>query len=384
MPKANRKRIVVLGAGRVGGVVARELAREKGFEVTVADLSEAALAKAAKSGPLKTVQADLSDASAIPRLVEPFDCVAGALPGWMGFKALRAVIEAGKDCCDISFMPEDALLLDGLARETGATVVFDMGVAPGMSNMLIGSAVAEFERTDRVRILVGGLPPVRCWPFQYKAPFSPVDVIEEYTRPARLVENGKPVEKPALSEPEMVEFPGLGTFEAFNTDGLRSLIRTVKAPFMVEKTLRWPGHRELMLVLRESGFFDEKEVEVKGVQVRPVDLTSKLLFRQWAFAEGEEDFTIMRVEVQGRKDGKSVCARWDLFDRYDPETRTLSMARTTGFPAAIVAALIARGRFTRPGVIPPEELGRDPEILRAVMTELARRGVRFASIREEE
>ncbi|MCU0723883.1 MAG: saccharopine dehydrogenase NADP-binding domain-containing protein, partial [Planctomycetes bacterium] len=140
MPKAKRSRVVVLGAGRVGGVVARELARDPGFEVTVADLSPASLDRAAKAATLKTVRADCSDPAAVRELVAPYDLVAGALPGWMGFRALRAAIEAGKNVCDISFMPEDATELDGLARKKGVTVVFDMGVAPGMSNLLIGSA----------------------------------------------------------------------------------------------------------------------------------------------------------------------------------------------------------------------------------------------------
>ena len=384
MKKNSMRKIVVLGAGRVGAIVARELAKEKDFDVTAADVSAESLERAARGTRLRTVRADLSNPAAVGRLVAPFDFVAGALPGWMGFQALRAVIEAGKDCVDISFMPEDALDLDGLAREKGVTVVFDCGVAPGMSNMLVGSAAATFTKLDRVRILVGGLPCVRSWPYQYKAPFSPADVLEEYTRPARLVENGKPVSRPALSEPEPVEVPGLGTLEAFNTDGLRSLIRTIDAPSMVEKTLRYPGHRDLMLVLRESGFFGEKEIEIRGVKVRPIDLTSRLLFAQWAFAEGEEDFTFMRIEVEGRKGKSAARARWDLYDRYDPETRTLSMARTTGFPGAIVAAMVARGEIGRPGVVPPEELGKDPAILKKVLAELARRGVRFASVKEED
>ena len=121
-------------------------------------------------------------------------------------------------------MADDPMQLDALAREHGVTAVVDCGVSPGVSNVAIGYAVAQLEVTERIEILVGGLPVVRRWPYEYKAPFAPHDVIEEYTRPARIVEHGEVVVREALSEPELVDFPGVGTLEGFNTDGLRSLI----------------------------------------------------------------------------------------------------------------------------------------------------------------
>lgn len=234
--------VIVLGGGLVGAVIAADLAADPRLRVTVADRRREALERAQRRAPgVATVEADLVDPAAIRRLAAEHDVVVGALASAIGFAALRTVIESGRPCCDICFMPEDALELDELARDRGVTAVVDCGVAPGMSNLLAGHAARVLDRCERIDIFVGGLPVARTEPFQYKAGFSPHDVIEEYTRPARLVEHGRVVTRPALTEPEPVEFDGIGTLEAFNTDGLRSLIHTLDVPDMREKTLRYPA-----------------------------------------------------------------------------------------------------------------------------------------------
>ena len=225
-------KIVVLGGGRVGSAMARDLAREPNFEVTVVDASEGALGRLADWG-LKTQQADLADPAAVKRAVQDHDLVVGAVPGFMGFNTLKAVLEADKDIVDISFFDEDPFLLDGLARERGRIAIVDCGVAPGCSNLVLGRMAAELDRVDNFTCMVGGLPAVRTWPFEFKAVFSPIDVIEEYTRPARFKRFGEMVTLPALSDVEPVDFPGVGTLEAFNTDGLRSLLKTVDVPSMI-------------------------------------------------------------------------------------------------------------------------------------------------------
>ncbi|OYV93654.1 MAG: saccharopine dehydrogenase [Acidobacteria bacterium 21-70-11] len=370
-------KVAVLGGGLVGGVIARDLARDGEFEVTVADVSEATLARLGGVAGITPVPADLSDAATIRRVVARHDLVVGAVPGHMGFATLREVIGAGKPVVDISFFPEDALELDALARERGVCAVVDCGVAPGCSNLILGRMESELEPVERFVCYVGGLPVERTWPWEYKAPFSPADVIEEYTRPARYVANGALVTMPALSEPELVEFPGVGTLEAFNTDGLRSLIATVKAPFMVEKTMRYPGHIEKIRVLRESGFFRAEPVMVDGVPVRPLDLASRLLFPLWQFGPGEEDITAMRVVVEGTSAGRRVRRTFEMLDRYDRVTKTSSMARTTGYTCAAGVRLVARGLWGRKGVSPPEFLGRERACYEFVMADLAVRGVAF-------
>lgn len=367
---------IVLGAGMVGSVMAADMAAQ-GFDTTIADISEANLSAAAARARVTTTRADLSDAATVKRLVAPFDIVLGALSSRIGLNAMRAVIEAGKNYADISFMAQDFTGLDALARERGVTVVADCGVAPGMSHILSAYGASILDRCDEIEIYVGGLPRERRWPFDYKAAFSPADVIEEYVRPSRIVEHGHVVVRPALSEPELMDFTGIGTLEAFNTDGLRSLCTSLKVPFMKEKTLRYPGHIDLMRAFRETGLFSEDEIEVRGVKVRPLDVTSKLLFPKWTYQPGEEDLTVMRVIARGQKSGKSATHTWDLLDFYNKETRATSMARTTAFPCTIIAGLIAKGRVRQPGVNPPERLGMLPGIVDELMAQHKARGVHY-------
>jgi saccharopine dehydrogenase-like NADP-dependent oxidoreductase len=369
------KRTLVLGAGRVGGVIAADLAADADLDVTVADASEAALERArARAGDaLAARRADLSDPTVVRALAEGVDLVVGALPSRLGFAALRAVLEAGRPCADISFMPEEASELDALARGRGVPAVVDMGVAPGMCHLLAAHGVRRLGGAQRVRILVGGVPADPQPPWHFKAAFAPSDVVEEYTRPARVVEGGRVVVRPALSRIETVDLPGVGRMEAGLTDGLRSLVRTLDVPEMVELTLRWPGHYERIAGLRECGLLSTDEVGLGDVSVRPLDLTTALLVRQWTYAEGEQDLTVMRVEVEGTQ--RRLV--WDVLDRYDAGTGTSSMARTTAFPCAIVARLLADGSLSEPGVHPPEDLAAVPDLVERILAEHELRGVRY-------
>jgi lysine 6-dehydrogenase len=366
--------IIILGAGLVGGPMAIDLSKDERFQVTVADINKDALQKLA-SYPLKTVLMDLRFPDEVTRLVGTYDMVINAVPGFMGFQTLKAVIEAGKNVVDISFFIEDPMALDELAKRKGVTAIMDCGVAPGMCNILIGYVDHILDETDNVLYMVGGLPEVRECPYEYKAVFSPIDVIEEYTRPARYIEDGKIVVKPALSDAELIFFPGIGTLEAFNTDGLRSLATTIKAPNMKEKTLRYPGHIEKMKLLRETGFFRTDEMEINGKMIRPIDMTSKLLFPLWKLKEDELDFTIMQVIVEGKKDGKKLRFAYDLFDTYDSATRIHSMARTTGYTATVALRMIVDGLYTEKGVSVPEFIGRSPECVKYLLNGLKERGV---------
>ena len=368
-------KIIILGAGLVGGPMAVDLAADPRFEVSVADLDPEALKRLRVHQRINTVRADLAQPETVRRLVADFDFVLSAVPGSLGFQVLRSVIEARKNVVDIAFFPEDPFELEDLARRNGITAIVDCGVAPGMSNILTGFAHHRLEKTSAVRIYVGGLPEIREWPFDYKAVFSPADVIEEYVRPARYVENGIPVIRPALSDPELLNFPGIGTLEAFNTDGLRTLAKTIPAPDMKEKTLRYPGHIEKMAVLRESGFFSRNQVDVNGVLIRPLDVTSKLLFSKWKLNENDRDITVMKVIVEGTAAGDRRRYTYDLFDRYDPVSRIHSMARTTGYAATMVVRMVARGLYDRKGLSVPEYIGEHPECVAFLLAGLKERGI---------
>ncbi len=298
----------------------------------------------------------------------------GALPGFMGYNMIRVAVEEKKDVVDISFCPEDPLQLDHLAREKSVTVVTDCGVAPGMGNIILGY-YNNLMKVENYECYVGGLPFVREWPYEYKAVFSPVDVIEEYVRPARYIENGNLIVKEALSDPELMHFDNIGTLEAWNSDGLRSLIKTMKVPRMIEKTLRYPGCIEYLKVLRETGFFSTEPVEVDGAIIRPLDLTAKLLFPKWEMKPGEEDFTVMRIIIDGIKNGEGKRHVWNIFDKYDRLTGTLSMARTTGFTCNAAVNLLASEKYVEKGVSPPEYLGKNSENFNFIINYLRERNV---------
>ena len=338
--------VVVLGGGLIGSVIASDLASSRGMKVTVADSSAAALKNCIRRAGTKlgTVEADLSDADDIARVVADADLVVGALPSGLGLNALETVIDVGRHYVDISFMSEGNLHLSELAKKKRVTAVVDMGVAPGMSNMLCGYGAKKLDRCDRLEILVGGLPRHRHWPWEYKASWSPSDVLEEYVRPVRVVEGGKIVWKEALTEPELADFEGVGTLETFLTDGLRSLADTLDVPDMVEKTMRYPGHIELMRVLRHLGLFSPEPVT----------------------AEGQLSKVATRLT-------------WDVVDDLDPETGFSSMSRCTAFPAAAMARMIADGSFKRRGVFAPEQIANDKGLLDRMLKELKARGVEYVA-----
>jgi saccharopine dehydrogenase-like NADP-dependent oxidoreductase len=374
--------VLVLGCGLVGRPMAIDLAKEESFNVTVADINLKNLKKIPSALPIKKMQKDLSNPDQLKSLLKKADIVVNAVPGFMGFNNIKEIIKAKKNVVDIAFFPENPFELDELAKQNNVTAVVDCGVAPGMSNLLAGYVDSILDKTETILIYVGGLPVVREFPYEYKAGFSPIDVIEEYTRPARYIENGKLVIRPALSDPEFLNFDEVGTLEAFNSDGLRTLADTLTAPNMKEKTLRYPGHIEKMRVLRESGFFSQEEIEVNGVKIKPIDFTSKLLFPMWELKEGDEEFTVMKIIVEGEKDKRKVRYTYNLLDRHDKKTNIHSMARTTGYTATTVVRLLANGLFDRKGICPPEYIGQKPECVDFVLNGLKDRGVIYHKVIE--
>jgi lysine 6-dehydrogenase len=369
-----KTKITVLGAGLVGFPIALDLSKDENFAVTICDIRKDRLDWIKEHHGLNTCQADLSDASEVRSIVRKTDLIVSAVPGYLGFQTLKLIIEEGKNVVDIAFFPEDLFELEALAKEQGVIAISDIGVAPGMSNILTAHAFSKLDKTEKVRIYVGGLPKVRQLPFEYRAVFSPIDVIEEYTRPARFIRDGRLVEMPALSEPEFLNFPGFGTLEAFNSDGLRSLIRTIDCADMIEKTLRYPGHIGKIKLLQDCGFFSTEIVNVKGQLIRPIDLTTQLLFPMWDLKD-EEDITVMMITVEGIKNDRKMKYIWELSDQYDQSSGIHSMARTTGYTATAAVRLITSGLYTRKGISPPEYVGFEPVCVDFMLKDLAKRGV---------
>lgn len=375
------KKIIILGAGMVGRAMAIDLSAK--YDVKSVDIDTDALKILSQNYSIETEKLDVTNADLLSKAINDFDLVISAVPGFLGLQTMKNVIKNKKNLVDISFLPEDVLYLDQMAKDHNVTVIMDCGVAPGMPNIIAGYH-NELMEIKNFEYMVGGLPIVRKFPFEYKAPFSPCDVIEEYTRPARYVENHKKIVKPAMSDTELIEFDHVGTLEAFNSDGLRSLIETLSnIPNMKEKTLRYPGHIKMIQALKAAGFLDSKAIKVKEQSVVPFDVTSEILFNSWKLGPEDKEFTIMRIILQGTENGIEKEIVYDLFDEYDTETKISSMARTTGYTATAASDMLLENVFTQKGMFPPELVGKNPKCFEFILKYLKERNINYFKTEKE-
>ncbi len=361
----------------VGSAIAIDMA--KNHNVMLTDISKHVLDNVKlKHNSLKTQTLDVTNITELQSIIKQYDLVINAVPGFLGFETLKYIIMAGMNVIDIAFFPENSLELDSLAKKHKVTAIVDCGVAPGMDNVILGHYNEKMKLSD-FECLVGGLPKTKKWPFCYKAPFSPIDVIEEYTRPARYVEHGELIVREPLTDCDYVEFDKVGTLESFNSDGLRSIIYTMPhIPNMKEKTLRYPGHVEYVRVLKESGFFSGEKVDVNGTMVSPLDFTSKILFNEWKLGETEEELTVMRVMLKGENaTGQKEEIVYNMYDEYCKESNTSSMARTTGYTATAAANMFLDGLFSEKGVFPPELVGKHEACFNYFLKYLEERKIRY-------
>jgi lysine 6-dehydrogenase len=369
------KKIIILGAGMVGKAMAIDLSKK--YKVKSVDIDKDSLDFLSSNYEIETEVLDVTNEAILSKAIADFDLVISAVPGFLGLQTMKSVIKNKKDLVDISFLPEGVLDLDSMAKEHGVTVVMDCGVAPGIPNIIAGYH-NELMKIENFEYMVGGLPKVRTFPFEYKAPFSPCDVIEEYTRPARYVEKREIVVKPAMSDTELLEFENAGTLEAFNSDGLRSLIYTLNnIPNMKEKTLRFPGHIRMIQALKAAGFLDQEPLKVKGQEFVPFDITSEILFKAWKLNPEDKEFTIMRIVVQGEENGVNKEIVYDLYDEYDPIEKLSSMARTTGFTATATADMILNNVFNEKGIFPPELVGKNEVCYNYILNYLKERNINY-------
>src|SRR6266704_219410 len=274
-------KILVVGCGKVGSEIARDLAASNEVDSVVAmDANSQNLKLLRKRVPKKlhTVMLSISQKNRLHGLLRKVDLVCGALPGRLGFDLMSETVNAGRDTVDISYTPRDAFLLQGQAREAGCRVVPQCGVAPGFTNMCVGDASRKLDQMKSVEIFVGGLPEKPEPPLNYRIVFSLEDVVNEYSRPVQVIENGKVQKVESLSGRGLTSFPGVGRLEYFLTDGLGSLPRSYpKTREMHEFTLRYPGHADMMSTLQVLGFFERKPVRAGGVVVEPRQLSIELL-----------------------------------------------------------------------------------------------------------
>ncbi|RPG60824.1 MAG: saccharopine dehydrogenase [Flavobacteriales bacterium TMED191] len=364
-------KILVLGGGKVGSAIAFDLS--KNYSVTVADIDELTLKNLKKRTNIKTILVDISSTVTLKNTLQPYNLIISAVPGFMGYKTLQTIIECKKNVVDISFSPEDPLTLNELAIKNNVSVLVDLGVAPGLGNVIFGH-YNELMKIDSYECYVGGLPKKKTLPFQYKAPFSPIDVVEEYTRPARLFENHKIITKDPLTELEIIQFDTNEDLEAFNTDGLRTLLKTMShVPYMKEKTLRYPGHAKNIQLLKDIGLFSTETTTLHDLNFKPIDIIADILKKDWKLEEGEEEFTVMRIIMKNSKKYVQI----DLYDEFDKKTQISSMARTTGYTCTAGANLIINKLFNKKGVYPPELLSTSENCYNYIIKYLKERNINF-------
>ncbi len=369
-------RVAVLGSGLMGSVIAWDLARSVGVDsVVVADVDRERLdtLKRRSAGKKLSVEVlDIKDREKTARFLKGFDVAASALPHGVVHSSDLAAVAAGTKMVNIAFEDEQ-MELEAAARKTGALLIPGCGVAPGLGGILLAHALDTLGGGDEGHILVGGLPQKPQPPFGYKLVFSVVGLLREYIEDARIFKDGKLVKVKPFSTVETVKFPApMGTLEAFCTDGLASLVYTMKGMRVLdEKTLRWPGHAEKMNLLIESGFFSREKVKLGGAEVSPLEMSLAVLGKK--LSEGDpHDLTVMRVIARSSK-GEVT---YDMVDRYDEENRVTSMGRTTGYTASIVTQMVGAGEIQGRGVLAPEKAVVGKRV-RDLVSELGRRGVKI-------
>jgi len=319
-----------LGSGLVGSFVIKKLLDEK-MKINLVDIEEK---EKINDNDLLTIH--VTDAIEYCKNTSNEDEIfVNMLPGSLGFHATEILVSRGKKVVDLSFSEVTPDTLNKKAIDSGAKVLWDVGIAPGFSNMLIIYASRFGGGISNAEIRVGGNPVERDEKWSYMAPFSPKDVIAEYTRPARIIKSGKLTTLPALSDIHKINVKQAGVMESFLTDGLRSLLDTISADEMTEYTVRWPGHIQRYIDERDANVLDHEQ-----------------LIEDWKFDKTRNEFTWMEVKVDCRNGERMV---WTVFDQgRDGDS---SMARTTGLvTASCVKQWISDPELIQVGVHPPESL----------------------------
>ena len=358
-------RMLVLGAGLQGCACAYDLLQHTDVtEVRLADIHLGHLPDflAPYSGPrLIPTPLDVRDRDAVTGAMRDCDAVMSAIPYYFNYEIARSAVDAGVHCCDLGGNTEIVFKqkqLDAAAKQQNITIVPDCGLAPGMVNILAEYGIAQLDTVDSVKIFVGGLPQHPEPPLNYMLVYSLEGALDYYTTLSWVLRNGKRTQVKALSEREPVEFDKpLGTLEAFHTAGGLSTMAfryENRIPTMEYKTLRYPGHAELMESIRSMGLLDLEPLDVKGTKVVPRDVFIAAVQPKLTKPKGR-DLVALRVVVRGGKGGRPATKSFELVDRYDEVHGVSAMMRTTGYSLAITALMQVRGEVKPAGVHTPDE-----------------------------
>lgn len=372
-------KILVFGAGNIGKAIVYDLIQDsKLTKLGIVDIDKQKLMELSerfRDNRIQVYLENIFNLSKISEITREYDIISSVVPGSIGKQALTVAISSKKHIIDTSYMPEDPFIFDNQAKTSGIIIVPDCGVAPGLSNLLVGFATSFFSYINKVEIIVGGLPMDPMPPLYYRCTWSINDLFEEYLRPARYILNGKLQSVNPLDTIETLQLQPFGTFEAIITDGLRTLLRTIQAKNMIEKTIRYPGHLSKIKILRDLGFFSQKVILIDNMKIIPYKFTVAVL-EDVMISHDVRDVLIMRVNIEGSRNNEIKTLQFDVYDEYDDSTNLTAMARTTGFTNALITRVIYRdSKALEKGVIPVEILGKNDAIFDFVINELKRRGI---------
>ena len=376
-------KILSIGCGYIGSVLAEEIVRSLDFDtLVICDTEKERIEGTARKLGKKVLPLcrDISDYSNLLEIVADVDLVIGLSPGRLGYSVMKACVKKRNSLVDLSYMTEDPFLFHEEAVKGGITIVPDCGVAPGLSNILIGKASSRLDEVEDVIVYVGGLPQKPVPPLDYKVTWCVEDLFEEYTRKAKIVRSNETIEVDALEGLEEVEFEGLGKFEAFFTDGVRTLHHTIKARNMREKTLRYRGHAEKVKFIRDLGLLEKRPL--RSVNLSPWEFMRHFWQEKLSFFE-DRDFVLIRIRVTGRKESERFIHSFEMIDYFDEKRKVTAMGRTTAYTALAVIKLFIEDRIEEKGVVPPEILGMNRELSREIEHTLQERNIRIKEKEEK-
>ena len=356
-------RMLVLGGGLMGRAAAWDMCRQPDVgEVTIADVDGKRAKEAAEFARcdcVRHVELNVKKRDRMRAAMKEADAVLGAVSYTVNLELSELAIEAGVHFNDMggnNTVVAEQLKLDKKARAAGISIIPDTGLAPGMVCPLAMHGVRQMDEAGSVRIRVGGLPQKPRPPLNYMLVFSVEGLINEYVEPCVAIRGGKIVDHvEPLVDVEEIEFPPpFGKLEAFNTSGGTSTLPHTLLGLVREldyKTIRYPGHADKMRTILELGLMDSTPVDAGGLMVPPRNVLESVISKN--IPKGKDDVVLVRVTVEGKKDGKKARAVYEMIDYRDEKTGLTAMMRGTALPASIICLMMARGE-TAPGATPQE------------------------------
>jgi len=366
--------VVLIGFGRIGFAVALDFFNSN-MQLTVVDSDPHRLKYAVQVFGFNVLDIDASNLDELER-VKRFNLAVVALPGSIAFRVLNKLVDLGLNVVDVSYFPEDPWILHELAVERNVTLIVDAGFAPGLSNIVLGYFHSKFGGLKKARIYVGGLARDSSLPLGLVATWSVEDLIDEYIRRARAIIGGKIVEVDPLSLTGEVTIPKLGVYEYFASDGIRTMLKTFEGvEELIEYTLRYPGHLQIMRMLKKLGFLSDEEVLIGDFRVKLSKVLASILERK--LIRDAPDRAIMYIEAESRN---GVTRRYLMDVEYDYDIGLSAMGKVTGFTQSNIVKMLLNGRIQDKGLVPPELIGMNLKLYDEFMRNLGRKGIKVLEI----